>query len=88
LNSAFTILTYFESKYQCSGICNTALFYYSLDLSIGIPTKVCLIYLKQEIGSSLVYLGIVSIVGGFLMSLIWCCQYALWRTYEDDEEGK
>lgn len=33
LNGAFTVLTYFESKYECSGICNTALFYYSLNLS-------------------------------------------------------
>lgn len=53
---------------------------------MGMPDKICLIFLKQEIGSSLIYLGIVSIVGGFIMALIWCCQYALWRTFDDDEE--
>jgi hypothetical protein len=52
------------------------------------PTQICLIFLKTEIGSSLIYLGIVSLIGGFLMSLIWCCQYALWKTYDDDEEAK
>ena len=46
LNTAFTILTYFESKYKCSGICKTALFYYSIDLSAGMPTQNCLIFLK------------------------------------------
>ena len=51
---------------------------------MGMPDKICLIFLKQEIGSSLIYLGIVSIVGGVIMALIWCFQYALWRNYNDD----
>jgi hypothetical protein len=67
------ILGYFENKYTCSGACRPALFYYSLDLSKGAPTKNCLSFLKEEIGASLNYLGIAALVCGFIMSLIWCC---------------
>ena len=81
-----TILTFFEQKYACSGICNPALFYYSLSTSVGAPSIPCLVYLRSEIGDSLIYLGIVSILGGIIMGLIWCCQYAMWRKYPDDDE--
>jgi len=86
MNGLFTILTYFETKYTCTGVCKPTLFYYSIPINKGPPTTNCLSYLKQEIGSSLRGLGIASIVGGVIMGLIWCCQYALWRTYEEDEE--
>ena len=68
-----TILNFFEKKYACSGICNPALFYYSLPISVGAPQIPCLVYLRAEIGDSLIYLGIVSILGGIIMGLIWCC---------------
>jgi len=67
-----TVLSYFEKKYACSGVCTAALFYYSLPLEQGPPNQVCLMFLKNEIGSSLIYLGSVSIAGGVVMALIWC----------------
>jgi len=45
-----------------------------------------LVYLRKEIGDSLIYLGVVAVLGGIIMGLIWCCQYALWRKYPDDDE--
>lgn len=81
-SSAMALMSYFESKYTCSGICNPALWYYSLNLSVGIPTKNCLIYLKQEVGDHLVYLGITSLVTGFILFFVWICQYCLWKKFK------
>jgi hypothetical protein len=77
------LLNYFEQKYTCSGICSPALFYYSLPLTEGVPSATCLSFLKEEIGSSLTYLGVASIVVGIVILLIFICQYALWCKYED-----
>jgi len=33
LKNTFKILEFFEQKYACSGICNPALFYYSIPIS-------------------------------------------------------
>jgi len=67
------ILEFFEQKYACSGICNPALYYYSIPISKGAPTTPCLVFLRKEIGDSLIYLGVVSVLGGIIMGLIWCC---------------
>ena len=67
-------------------MCSPALFFYSLNLSVGVPNKTCLSYMKEEVGDSLKYLGITAVVTGCIMFLIWICQYALWRKY-DKEEG-
>jgi hypothetical protein len=72
LNGSFTILKYFEARYTCSGLCDPALFYYSLDMSEGVPMKSCLLYMKQEISNSLIALGIFACVTGFIMSVLWC----------------
>lgn len=81
-STAIQIMTYFEEKYKCSGVCNPALWYYSLELSYGIPVNNCLIYLKQEIGSNLIYLGITSLVTGFVLFVVWMFQYCLWRKFK------
>lgn len=67
-------------------MCETSLFYYSLNLDMGIPHTTCLKYMKEEIGDNLKYLGYTGIVTGIVMFLIWIFQYALWRKY-DNEEG-
>jgi hypothetical protein len=86
IDTGIKILKYFEQKYECSGVCEPALFYYSLNLNKGIPSTTCLSYMKEEVGDGLKYLGITGIVTGITMFLIWIFQYALWRKY-DDEEG-
>lgn len=73
IDTAIKIISYFESKYTCSGICKPALFYYTLNLNAGVPSTTCLTYFKTEIGSSLSYLGITAIVTGGVMFFIWIC---------------
>ena len=83
IETGLKILTYFEDKYTCSGVCSPALFYYKLNLDRGVPSKTCLLYMKEEVGNSLSYLGISALVTGGTMFLIWVCQYALWRKYDE-----
>jgi hypothetical protein len=84
ISTGIAILTYFESKYTCSGICRPGLFYYSLTLDKSFPTTNCLGYLKQEIGNNMAYLGITSIVVGGLLFFIWIFQYCLWKRFPKD----
>lgn len=37
LDLAIDFANYFEEQYRCSGICKSALFYYSLSVTEGIP---------------------------------------------------
>lgn len=82
-DSAMKVISFFESKYTCSGICEKALFYYSLELTTGIPTKSCLASVNEEIRMSLAYVGITVVVTGVLMFLIWIAQYCLWRRFKN-----
>ena len=50
IETSVKVLEYFESKYQCSGICTPSLFYYSLNLDEGVPKTTCLSHVKTEIG--------------------------------------
>jgi hypothetical protein len=72
VNTGVKIIGYFESKYNCSGICTKPpLFYYTLDLSVGIPEATCLQFLKQEIINNILYLGITCIITAFVIFWAW-----------------
>ena len=46
---AVDFANYFEEAYKCSGICESAIFFYALEVIEGKPDKVCLMYLKEEV---------------------------------------
>jgi hypothetical protein len=52
---------------------------------MGVPQTTCLSYAKKEIGDSLRYLGVAAFMCGLLMLCTWICQYALWRTYDEND---
>jgi hypothetical protein len=85
MSTSIAIISYFEAKYTCSGICTPSLFFTSLNLEKGVPSTTCLTYLKTEIGDSMTYLGVTAVVCGIIMFLIWIAQYALWRKYEEEQ---
>ena len=66
-------------------MCNSALFYFSLRLSAGVPSQTCLGSMKKHIGSNLTYLGITSVVTGVVMFGVWIMQFALWWDYDEDD---
>jgi hypothetical protein len=75
-------LEFFEQQFKCSGICKTALFYWTRPLSDGIPKNTCLLYLKEQIKDNLTYLGIVSVVAGIMSLFAFLVQYCLWRKFD------
>lgn len=74
-------MIFFEEKYSCSGICEKPLFYYTQELSKGIPYRTCLIGVNEEIRDSLAYIGITLVVTAGVMIFIWLAQYCLWRNF-------
>ena len=86
LGLAIDFANYFEETYKCSGICESALFYYALDIMEGKPEQVCLMHLKEEVQDNLNYMGVVSIVAGMVMFFTFLFQYCLWADYDDDDK--
>ena len=88
LDLAIDFANYFEEQYKCSGICKSALFYYSLSVTEGIPKQVCLLYLKEEVQNNLQYMGVAAIVAGLVMSVAFVFQYCLWADYDEETFAK
>ena len=82
LDLAIDFANYFEEQYGCSGICRSALFYYSLPITSGKPATVCLMYLKEEVQNNLAYMGVAAIVTGLVMLAAFIFQYCLWAEYD------
>lgn len=76
-------ITFFEANWPCSGICDQALFYYTLPMSDGPPAETCLATLKEQVQNNLTYYGITCTIAGIIMFLTWICQYLLWKKYDD-----
>jgi len=78
---AFDILEYMELNYECSGVCNTGLFYFSRPASDGMPTETCAEKAAKEVqdhGKPLyTWLLITTIVG----ITVWIVQFLLWFKY-------
>jgi len=73
----------FEKKYMCSGICESSLFFFTLDVTEGMPTSTCLVQMQKEMGAQFYPIGVACIASGAVMLLIWLFQYALWLKYDE-----
>ncbi len=82
LSLAIDFANYFEQEYKCSGICESAMFYYALELKEGKPDQVCLMFLKNEVQDNLSYMGVACIVAGLVMLFTFVFQYCLWADYD------
>ena len=43
---ALQFIEYFEKNYQCSGVCESAMFFYTLPMSEGPPDETCMLHMK------------------------------------------
>ena len=73
-------MKFFESEYDCSGICEEPLFYFSKSVENGMP-KSCFSDIKDEVRKEMFFLGITSLGCGLLLIVLWTFQYCLWRKY-------
>lgn len=77
-------LEFFESEYDCAGICDPALFYFSVSVEKGVPSKSCLIGISDELKTSLLGIGGATLASGIFLFITFVFQYCLWRKYEED----
>ena len=73
------LVEFFESEYDCAGICKPALFYFSKSVELGPPTGSCVGNLKDEINSEFGGLGAATLCSGVLLLAIFIMQYCLWN---------
>ena len=71
-------IEFFESEYQCAGICSEALFSWSVSVNQGKPTQTCLISIKDDISTIFMVLGLVTFLSGVVLLCVFVCQYCLW----------
>lgn len=77
--STLKVLTYFEKKYTCSGVCTIPKFYASYPLTKGMPKKACLADLKYELKENFMFLGLTMVIMAIIMFFMWIFQYCLWK---------
>lgn len=82
---SLSLARFIQNKFDCSGICETSLFYWGRSIQKGTPLngETCLNYLKEEIANNLTYMGIVSVIVSLVMLILFFAQYALWKNYDD-----
>jgi len=72
IQTGVDILSFFERKYACGGICTPGLFFWSLTLDKGTPsTTQCLLGFRDEVKDNFGYLGMAAIATGFMSFLVW-----------------
>lgn len=71
--TALTLNKYLESTYGCAGVSRESLFFYSRDVSSK-PSGTCLPHMAA-VADSIQALGIVCLVAGAVIQLIWWLQY-------------
>ena len=63
-------MRFFETEYSCSGICEEPLFAFSLSIEEGVP-KSCFNDIKEEVRTSMFFLGASATVSGFFLVILW-----------------
>ena len=81
------LLKFFEKRFTCTGICETTLFYWTLDTNdaVGVPSETCLPNLKKIMTESVAGLAYATLIVGIALFFVWICQYCLWKKYDDNE---
>lgn len=76
-----SLLTFFEATYNCAGVCEASLFAFSKPVTDGKPVRSCVIGLKDAMGTEFRGLGLVALLSGILLFIIFIFQYCLWKKY-------
>ena len=75
-------MDWFESTYDCAGICKTAAFYWTKNPASSRPSQSCINSLKDDITTPFLGLGIATVISGIMLFFIFIMQYCLWRSYD------
>ncbi len=83
MTQVMKIMQIMEPKFSCSGICNPGLFWFTLPVGTTPPTKNCITFMADAIGGKFTPIGLVAILSGVIMAIIWLFQYVLWCRFHD-----
>lgn len=76
------LVSFFEDRYDCAGVCSPALFYFSKSVELGKPGGSCIGNLKDELNEQFIGLGSATFISGILFLAIFVAQYFLWYKYD------
>lgn len=85
-------LIHIEKEFNCAGICQPPLFYYSKNVNNGPPKEACVVLMVNDIAPGLSKLGGVLTVSGVLILLMnfcaipICCYKREVGIFEDEDE--
>jgi len=72
------LINYVETTFECSGICQSNLFYWMEPISNGPPKNACLDKLWEKIGETILLMGAPALGAGIILFFAFICQYPLW----------
>lgn len=79
----FGVVEWLESTYECSGFCVPDMFFYTLPLSLGVPTTSCIGPLSQDFGGVFGRIGMAGVLCGIVLFFVFIFSYCLWKKYDD-----
>lgn len=74
-----------ENEYQCSGMCESGLFFFSRELHEGPPSKTCFGYFKKVLHESAEGIAINSVFCGVVALFIFFAHFSLYCRPVPDE---
>jgi hypothetical protein len=80
------LIGHIEETFQCSGMCQNGLFYFSKNITEGIPIKTCLQSIHTRIVSETKGFGTMSTLVGLLA--LWCfmIHFFIYAQHKEDEQ--
>ena len=81
-------ITFFESEFDCAGVCNISLFAWTNSIEEGRPQQNCYIGISEGLKPHLTGLAISSFASGVLLLLTFIFQYCLWAKYQSDSKSQ
>ena len=78
-------ITFFEDEFDCAGVCEPAMFYWSKSVTLGAPTDSCVGSIKDELSTAFIRLCGACLVSGFILLCNFLLQYCMWFKSSDDK---
>jgi len=80
------MLSFIENKFQCAGMCQPGLFYFSRNITEGIPEETCLTLIHEEIVNETGSLSIMSTLLGLVALWCFCVHFFMYGKLPNEEE--
>lgn len=74
-----------EDTYECSGMCDSSLFYFGIDIHNGIPQKTCIIDFRDYVHDHVSGFASVSILAGIISLILFLVHFSMYCRPLDEE---